>query len=131
MPGSLQAIEEVVASVERASSVESAADRLRGPEITLPSAVRWVRRRVSAVRRLLTTLIGLIPDRLLGCAPTIASLRERLGCTSVLMRLRAIAQAHLQALASPLGLRRPPRSGGERKARLQQRMGPDPPAAAR
>jgi hypothetical protein len=49
----------------------------------------------------------------------------------VLVTLRAIAQAHLQALASPLGFRHPPRSGGERKARFQQRMGTDPPDAGR
>jgi hypothetical protein len=130
-PGSLHEIEEVVATLEQARSVEAAADRLRGPEITLPSAVRWVRRRLAAVRRLLTTVIGLLPQRVLGCTPTIAALRERLGCPSVLVALRAIAGRHLQALAAPLGFRHPSHARGERKARWQQYMGPDPPGARR
>ncbi|MBM3357944.1 MAG: hypothetical protein FJY54_09480 [Betaproteobacteria bacterium] len=124
-------IERVVATVEQARSVEAAADRLRGPEITLPSAVRWVRRRLACVRRLFTTVIGLLPERLLGCTPTIVALRERLGCRSVLAALRALAARHLQALAAPLGFRHPSHAGGERKARLQQCMGPDPPRTRR
>jgi hypothetical protein len=44
-PGTLSQIEQVVAAVEQAPSVEAAADRLRGDDITLASALRWVRRR--------------------------------------------------------------------------------------
>ena len=74
-PGTLYEIEQVVASVEAAPSVEVAADRLRSDDITLVSAVRWVRRRVSAVRALLTTVIGLFPQLLVGCVPTFTSFR--------------------------------------------------------
>lgn len=120
-------IEAVVAAVEQGPSVEAVADRLRRDDITLPSAVRWVHRRVFAVRKLLTIVIGLFPQRLLGCAPTLTALRERLACDEVLVVLREVGELHLQALASPLGFKHPSYRGAERQHRLQQRMGPDPP----
>jgi len=67
-PGTLSEIESVVATVEQASSLETAADTLRSDPVTLPSAVRWVRRRVAPVRTLLTIVVGLFPRWLLGCA---------------------------------------------------------------
>ena len=129
-PGTLAEIEQVVATVEQASSLEAAADRLRSDPVTLPSAVRWVRRRVGPVRRLLTIVVGLFPQWLLGCAPSITELRARLACEQVLVSFRALAQVHLQALARPLGFQHPPYAGGKREHRLQQRMGPDPPPRA-
>ncbi len=126
-PGTLYEIEQVVASVEAAPSVEAAADRLRSDDITLVSAVRWVRRRVSAVRALLTTVIGLFPQLLVGCVPTLTSLRERLACESALIALRELAHLHLQALASPLGFQHPSYHGDQRSHRFQQNRGPDPP----
>lgn len=65
-PGTLSEIEHVVATVEQAKSLEAAADRLRSDDITLPSAVRWVRRRVAAVRSLLTIVVGLFPQWVAG-----------------------------------------------------------------
>ena len=126
-PGTLSEIEQVVAVVEQAPSLEAAADRLRSDPVTLPSAVRWVRRRVDPVRALLTVLVGLLPQLLLGCAPTIAALRGRLACEQVLMVLRELAQVHLQALGRPLGFRYRVYASGERNLSLQQHMGPDPP----
>jgi hypothetical protein len=126
-PGMLHEIEEVVAAVEQARSIEAGADRLRSDDITLVSAVRWVRRRVSAVRRLLTIVIGLFPQLLLGCAPTLTALRERLATDEVLVVLREVGELHLQALASPLGFQHPIYRALERRHRFQQRMGPDPP----
>jgi len=66
-PGALDPIEEVVATVETARSVEAAADVLR-PDITLASAVRWVRRRLTPVRRALLAVVTLLPDRFTGDA---------------------------------------------------------------
>lgn len=129
-PGTLSEIEQVVASVEQARSIEAAADRLRRDDISLPSAVRWVRRRVDPVRSLLTIMVGLLPQFLLGCAPRITELRVRLACAAVLVSLRTLAEVHLQALARPLGFQPPPEARGERNRRFQQRMGPDPPAQA-
>lgn len=126
-PGTLCEIEQVVATVEQASSLEAAANALRSDPVTLPSAVRWVRRRVAPVRVLLTILVGLFPQLLLGCAPMICALRARLSCAQVLMLLRELARTHLQALARPLGFQHPSYAGGERNHRFQQRMGPDPP----
>lgn len=126
-PGTLGEIEAVVVAVEQARSLEAAADAQRRDPITLPSAVRWVRRRVAPVRRLLTIVVGLLPQVLLGVAPTIEGLRTRLACTPVLRALRALAQVHLQALPAPLGFHDLCPAGGERRGGFQQRMGPDPP----
>lgn len=130
-PGTLTEIEQVVATVEQARSVEAAADALRREPITLPSAVRWVRRRVAAVRAVLTTVVGLLPQVLLGCTPTIAALRTRLACTSVLPTLRELTQVHLPTLPCPLGFHHRCPARGERHGAVQQRKGPDPPRQAR
>lgn len=126
-PGTLSEIEQVVVTVEQAKSVEAAADALRSDPITLTSAVRWVRRRLRLVRALLTIVVGLFPQWLLGCAPTIAALRVRLACPWILVALRERANVHLQALARPLGFRHRSYVGGEHQSGLQHRMGPDPP----
>jgi hypothetical protein len=126
-PGTLAAIEQVVATVEQAKSVEAAADALRRDPVTLPSAVRWVRRRIAPVRKLLTIVVGLFPQHLLGCVPSIAALRARLRSDQVLMTLRELAQVHLQALPRPLGFHYPRTAGGVRRHGFQQYMGPDRP----
>lgn len=125
--GTLAEIEQVVAAVEQARSLEAAADRLRHDDISLPSAMRWTRRRVRLVHTLLAILVGVLPQLLLGCAPTLHAFRTRLASEQVLMRLRDVAQAHLHALPRPLGLHPPPSAGGERKRARQQYSGPDPP----
>jgi hypothetical protein len=61
LPGTLDALEHVVATAATARSVEAAADLLR-PDITLASAVRWVRRRLLPVRQTLLTVVTLLPD---------------------------------------------------------------------
>ena len=129
-PGTLSEIEQVVATVEQASSLEAAADGLRPDDISLPSAVRWTRRRVHLVHTLLATLVGVLPQLLLGCAPTLHAVRARLASEQVLVQLRETAQVQLYALPRPLGLR-PPSAGGERKCACQQHMGPDPPPLIR
>jgi transposase-like protein len=126
-PGTLSEIERVVATLEQARSLEAAADALRSDPVTLASAVRWVRRRVRPVRALLTVLVGLFPQFLLGCAPTVGALRGRLSCEQVLLLLRELAQVHLQALAYPLGFHHRLAACGEHQRGIQQRMGPDPP----
>jgi hypothetical protein len=127
-PGTLSEIEQVVATVEQAKSVEAAANALRRDPVMLPSAIRWVRRRLRLVRALLTIVVGLLPQGLLGCSPTVSALRTRLACPQLLVALRARASAHLQALARPLGFRHPSHAGGKHPGVHQQHMGPDPPA---
>jgi hypothetical protein len=127
-PGTLADIEQVVASVERAPSFEAAANALRQDDITLASALRWIRKRVRLVHTVLTIVVSLLPDLCLGCSATVQDFRTRLACEPVLVRLRHLACVHLQALPRPLGFRPPGEDGGGRKPRFQQRKGPDPPA---
>lgn len=112
-PGDLAAIEDVVAAVEDARSVEAAADALR-PDITLASAVRWLRRRVQPVRLALLAVVTLVPDLFTGDA-RLGAVRAALGVTPALMALRARTAAHLPGLPAPLGfrplLRRPAAAG--------------------
>jgi hypothetical protein len=100
-PGELDAIEHVVASIETARSVEAAADVLR-PDITLPSAVRWVRRRLAPVRRALLAVVTLLPDLFTGDARLLA-VRLALTTPSALVALRTHAAPHLTTLPTPLG----------------------------
>jgi len=130
-PGTLTDIETVVAAVERAPSVEEAANALRPDDVSLATALRWVRRRVRLVHTVLTVVVSLFPDLCLGCSPTVQSLRTRLGCEPVLIELRHLACVHLQALPRPLGFRPPGGPGGGRKTHFQQHRGTDPPKNAR
>jgi hypothetical protein len=150
-PGTLAEIERVVAAAERASSVQACADALRPDPVSLPSAMRWVRRRVARVHALLPIVVAILPQHLQGCAPTIQAFHERLVAatpaagsvtpavvdsapgsapSSVLVRLRDLLSVHLAALAYPLGFRHRSCNAGEHHGGLQQHMGPDPPRVA-
>jgi hypothetical protein len=102
-PGELAAVEYVVATVETARSVEAAADVLR-PDITLPSAVRWIRRRLTPVRRALLAVVTLLPDLFTSDA-RLAAVRLALATPSALVALRTHVAAHLTTLPTPLGFR--------------------------
>ena len=64
LPGTLAELEDVVATAERAKSLEAAANAVRRDPIELPGAMRWLRRRIRPVRRALATVRGLLPERL-------------------------------------------------------------------
>jgi hypothetical protein len=115
-PGELDAIEHVVATVETARSIEAAADLLR-PDITLASAVRWVRRRMTPVRLVLLAVVTLLPDLFTGDT-RLSAVRGVLGTTAALGTLRTRAAPHLLVLPTPLGFRplRPRRDGVARAA---------------
>lgn len=51
LPDSLAAIEQIIGMATSARSIEKAADAVRGSDICLPGAVRWLRRRITAVRK--------------------------------------------------------------------------------
>lgn len=131
--GTLDAVEEVVASVETkvaaGSSIEKAAGEIR-PDIELPGAVRWVRRRLGPVRMVLLALVTLMPGRL-GNEPRLGSVHKVLGTEQVLMRLREMGAAHLGSLAPPVGFGPRPRRRWRRRRRRQQGTGPDPPHGSR
>ena len=134
LPGTLDDLEAVVVAAEEARSLEAAANELRRPEdddaVELPGALRWVRRRVRLVHAVLARVIGLIPDRLAGCAATMAAVRERLKSDSALMALRGLVAGQLRTLPAPLGFQPHGIGVGGRKPGFQHSMGPDPPPAA-
>jgi len=133
LSGTLDAVEDVVATVEAkvaaGSSIEKAAGEIR-PDIELPGAVRWVRRRLGAVRMALLALVTLMPERL-GNEPRLGSVREVLGTKSALVRLREIGSAHLGSLAPPVGFGPRPKRRWRRRRHTQQGTGPDPPHRSR
>jgi hypothetical protein len=126
LSGSLQELEEVVVAVEQAASREAAADELR-LDIELPGALRWIRRRLQAVHAALLLILGLFPDLLGGCQPTLSAFRQWFGVDYVLPRLREIAQVQLLRLPPPLGFRPPQPRGDKAKSAHQHQVGPDPP----
>jgi hypothetical protein len=111
--------------VEAAASVESAADKLR-PEIELPGAIRWVRRRLRPVRAVLLALVTLVPELAGSCQPTLGAVGQQVG-TPVLRQVRAKAEKHLEALAAPVGFGPRPRPGRRGRAPREHDLGPDPP----
>ena len=106
LPGTLDEVEAVVDEVERAASVPAAAEALRPADdpdaVTSTTAMRWVRRRLRAVRAALVAAVTLLPD-LAGCAPTLEAVRQALGVARVLVDLRQRAAVHLRSLRPPLG----------------------------
>jgi hypothetical protein len=130
LSGALVEVETVARTVEHASSLEAAADGLR-PDIELPGAVRWTRRRVRAVHTTLNVLRGLLPERFSACPTTVDAFRARLGVEPVLPALREVGAVFLHQLPPPIGLRPGRVDGGERASRIQHDQGPDPPALAR
>ena len=123
-PGDLDDLERVVAHVNAARSIEAAADVLR-PDIVLPSAVRWVRRRLTLVRATLVIVVTLLPTLGAGDAG-LGTVRTALGTDHALVTLRACAAPILAALPRPLGFGpyvRPPRAP---RPRSQHDLGADP-----
>lgn len=133
LSGSLSEVEQVVATVEekqgQGQSIEASAAKLR-PDIELPGALRWVRRRLDAVHRVLLAVVTLLPG-VLGSDPRVLPVRRALQTTQALVRAREIGAAHLHVLAPPVGFG--PRGSARRRwrRRLQHETGPDPPRQAR
>lgn len=102
--GPLAEIAEVAAAVEAGPSLEAVAAELR-PDVTLPAAIRWTRRRVRWFREAATIARGVVGE-LLGARPVPSALAEALAVEpgAVLDELRARMAAHLRSLARPTGL---------------------------
>lgn len=98
-PGTLDEVEQTVNVAQNHKSQEEAAEALR-PDITLPSALRWLRRRIKYVKEVLTIIAGLL---LPGCPPVLASFRQKYATDRVLVRLRDIAENHLFSLPPIVG----------------------------
>jgi hypothetical protein len=127
LPGTLEQLEAVVLAVEQAPTQEKAADLLR-PDIELPGALRWIRRRVQRVHTALHLLRGLEPGRFQGWPATLGAWRTRLAVAPVLPALRGITASHLPQLPAPLGFRSRPPGGGDSSRARQQHTGTDPPS---
>jgi hypothetical protein len=122
-PGDLDDLERVVAHVDAAPSIEAAADVLR-PDIVLPSAVRWVRRRLTLVRATLLAVVTLLPDLFCGTAH-LRAVRAALATDHALVTLRARAATLLAALPHPLGFVRHVRPPHARGRGRQHDLGAD------
>lgn len=109
MSGTLEEVEQVVATVEDAASLAQAAEVLHPADaeaaVDLPSAVRWTRRRATAIGHVLIALVTLLPE-LACCAPKLSAIRARLGRQFVLEPLRELAKRYLVELPRPFGFRR-------------------------
>lgn len=129
LTGSLAEVEAAVAAVEDASTQEAASEVLR-PDVELPGALRWVRRRTRLVHAGLAAVIGLLPGLLAGREPTVTSIRSALGAGEALVRLRAEVATQLASLPPPLGFGPRPVRRTSSPTASQQEPGPDPPPAA-
>jgi len=126
-PSDLDDLERVVTHVAAARSVEAAADTLR-PDIELPSAVRWIRRRLSLVRAALVLAASVLPGVLV-CEASLVTLGVAWDTDRVLVGLRGRVASHLVLLPPPIGfgprpIRRPIRAPARQHAMGADRAGP-------
>ena len=127
LPGTLDALEAVVAHAERSRSLTETAKALRRDAVELPGAIRWVRRRVRLVRRLLTLLAEQQPERFpLGIAGLVP-LRAHLDTRRALVELRCLLAPHLSVLPMPLGFSTDRSRASGNRPGFQHKLGHDPP----
>jgi hypothetical protein len=130
LPGTLDELEQAVATDEAAPSHLQAAEELRPAEsldaVTLPAAMRWLWRRRVLVVAMLTVAVTLLPE-LRGSAPTVTEVRARLGTGRALVALRRKLEAQLGCVPRPLGFGPHPRRRLVRVGPHQHAMGPAPP----
>ncbi len=127
LSGSLIKIEDVLIEVENSPSQEAAANNIR-IDIILPSALRWIRRRIFLVKASLSLLIELLPELFADCHPSILSFQSVLNVDYVLPQLRQVASSHLSVLPPPLGFGPLPETKKSKKSHLQHKTGTDPPS---
>ena len=126
-PSDLDDLEHVVTLVAAARSIEAAADTLR-PDIDLPSAVRWIRRRLSLIRAALVIAASLLPGVGIGDA-SLVTLGHAWRTDRVLVTLRGRVASHLVFLPPPVGfgprpIRQPIRAPARQHAMGADRTGP-------
>jgi hypothetical protein len=126
LPGTLIDVETVINQIESSPSQEAAANNIR-LDISLPGALRWMRRRLFLIRSTLILLIELLPSLPENCQPTLSSFRSVLGIEFVLPQLRMLACPYLDILPPPLGFGPRPETKKSKKNRFQHQTGTDPP----
>ncbi len=131
LPGTLSTLERAVLQAEQATSYEQAANMLRMDDISLPSAVRWVRRRVKLVQEVLASVLPLMPNAFQDAQPCLTSFCSWCHDSCILDELRQTFAAHLQLLPSPLGFVPHSLSKCSNIVANQHDKGPDPPISTR
>jgi hypothetical protein len=124
-----QSVVAVQGERENGANLEQAARMVAPTGIEPQGAVRRERCRRRWVTAALAVLIGLLPEVLAGCEPSLTSVRGALGCTgvdSVLVRVREIAAAHLAQMPAPVGFGPLPKTAPRRNHRRQHKRGADP-----
>ena len=125
--GTLGEVEDAVRVAEQAASIVAAAQQLRPELDDQRSAARWLRRRVSALRRGLSSLVTSVPA-LFGVTSTLSAVATKLGAEAgrVLEAAREAAQPLLALMATPLGFRHRSSTSEQSVLALQHTMGPAP-----
>ena len=126
LSGSLNEVEAVILEVEKSSTQEKAAEKIR-IDVVLPSVLRWMRRRIKLVQASLAMLIELMPSLFSDCNPSISSFRSVLCVEPVLPELRNRASSYLHFLPPPLGFGPRPKAKKFKKNHFQHKTGTDPP----
>ncbi len=127
LSGSLIKIEDVLTEVENSPSQEAAEDNKR-IDLILPSALRWIRRRIFLVKASLSMLIELLPGLFADCHPSILSFQSALNVDYALPELRQVASSYLPVLPPPLGFGPRAKTKKSKKSHFQHKTGTDPPS---
>ena len=125
--GTLGDVEHAARVAEETASVAAAAQQLRPELDDHRSAERWLRRRLSALRSGLSSLVTSVPE-LFGVAATLSAVAAKLKTEAgrVLEVARSAAMPLLAVMATPLGFRHRSPTSGQRVLALQHAMGPAP-----
>ena len=104
-PGSLKQLEQIAVAIEQNQEPLEAMQRFRDNAYYVDPAaqLRWQRRQLPALQRVLVTVCGLLPDLFAGCPPDVLPMRAAVDAPWLLPALREHCAEHLHGLPTPLG----------------------------
>lgn len=130
LTGTLAAVEQAVADFEEhrrsGCSVAEAAQELR-PDIELPGALRWIRRRCRYVHAAFVLLMGCAPELIAQVELSVLHVRAAVGAVPLMVAVREIAHLQLQHARTPVGFAPRAIVGRPAEKYIQHATGPDPP----